>query len=63
VRWSDLIEQFLGNLFSPNKVLRVRYDAANRRASITLDVDVIEFSTTMRLRLASELVGWDLALE
>jgi len=62
VRWSDSIEKFIGHLFAPNKLVQIRYDEPNRRATITLALDVIDSSTTMRLKLGSELVGWNLVL-
>ena len=46
------VDRFLGNLFAPNKVLRVRYDASNRRASITLAADVTD-SSPVRIRRVS----------
>ncbi len=63
VRWSDSIERFISNLFTPNKVLQIRYDEPQRRAIVTLAQDVNDSTTTMRLKLASDLVGWSLALE
>jgi transcription antitermination factor NusA-like protein len=63
VRWSTSLEPFIGNLFAPNKVLRIRYDEPHRRAIIFLALDVIDDHVEMRLKLGSELVGWNLVLE
>jgi transcription termination/antitermination protein NusA len=62
VRWSDSIEKFIGNLFAPNKLVQIRYDEPNRQATITFALDVIDPSSTMRLKLGSDLVGWNLVL-
>ena len=64
VRWSENIEQLIGNAMGPLAVGHIELDAATRRATISLvgsrsnrpKIDPV------RLRLASKVVGWDLQL-
>ena len=39
VRWSDSLDQLIGNLIAPNRILEIRYDEATRQARITLQPD------------------------
>jgi hypothetical protein len=62
---SDSMDQFIGNLLAPKNVLRISYDEITRRATIDLAPDPMRLSSEVdpiRLRLGSELVGWDLVL-
>jgi N utilization substance protein A len=65
VRWSDSLDQLIGNLVAPNRILEIRYDEATRQARITLQADQREPSllNPTRLALASDLVAWKLVIE
>ena len=71
-RWSDSVEGLIENLVAPNRLIRVSFDNATRQATVTLrphsaplpaEAAEPEPVQAARLRLASQLVGWDLKLE
>lgn len=67
VRWSDSLDQLIGNFIAPNRKLQIVYDEAARQAVITLSPDQrpdAAFAVSPnRLELVSELVGWALVVK
>jgi len=66
VRWSDSVETFLINCLSPAHIDDIHTDATARRAIIFTNFDnnqLINANEGLRLKLVSQLVGWDLQVE
>src|SRR6185437_3106385 len=64
VLWSDSPETFIRSLLSPQNPT-VTLDASRRRAVLKVDQKTMEKLTeenNLQLRLASELVGWEIEL-
>jgi N utilization substance protein A len=61
VLWNGELHRFLGNLLAPNRAIQVSLDHSAQRATISVPPDCTPLSG-LRLRLASNLVGWDLKI-
>ena len=65
IRWSDFLEEFIGNLLAPARASRIVLDAATHRATIYASAEersVITGPKGTRLRMMSRLVGWELVV-
>jgi N utilization substance protein A len=62
VRWSDSLDQLIGNLIAPNRALEIHFEEPARQATITILPDQRDAALLdpIRLALASHLVGWKL---
>jgi len=66
VLWSESLERFLKNLFAPAKVEGIIFNEAAHSATIFTSPDYMALLIGpggSRLKLASQLVGWDLRAE
>jgi len=70
VRWSDSLEQFFGNVLSPNRIVKLSLDAKEHTACVVARAPSnfppspeSPLVQTARLRLASGILGWSIQIE